>query len=377
MTTHSEDKSLMQHALQLAQYQLGTTAPNPAVGCVIVKEGAIVGVGATAASGRPHAETIALAMAGNKSKGATLYVTLEPCAHTGNTPPCTQAIIDAGITRVVVACTDPDPRVKGSGIAALRAASIEITAGVCETEAWELNEGFFLKILHNRPLITLKMATSLDGKIGNAAGESRWVTGENAREYAHLLRANHDAIATGIGTVLSDDPMLNCRIAGREDNSPIRVVIDSQLRLPIQSHLVQTAKELPVWVITTNDAAAAPQAKALTDLGVGLIPCADDRNHMDLSEALTKLAEKGVTRLLVEAGPQLSTSMLNANLVDVLYWFRAPIIIGEEGRAAISWMPEKPLADLPRFTPIDAISLGGDRCDVYRIRPCLPVSSAI
>jgi len=376
MSDHLQDLPMMQHALQLAARHLGITAPNPCVGCVIVKDGHIIGTGITARSGRPHAETQALAMAGSAAKGATLYVTLEPCAHDGHTAACVQSIINAGIQRVVIACLDPDQRVNGAGIAALRTAGLTVTTGTCAQAAWELNEGFFLKTLENRPLVTLKMATSLDGKIGNAAGESRWITSERAREYAHLLRATHDAIATGIGTVLSDDPMLNCRIEGREQDSPIRIVLDSQLRLPLTSQLIKTAKELPLWVVTTNDSAASTQAAALRENGAEILPCANDRNHMNLRDALATLAQKGVTRLLIEAGPQLSTAMLNAQLVDVLYWFRAPIIIGEEGRTAITWMPEKPLTDLTRFKAIQSISLGDDRCDVYRIRPCLPASSA-
>jgi diaminohydroxyphosphoribosylaminopyrimidine deaminase / 5-amino-6-(5-phosphoribosylamino)uracil reductase len=242
----------MRTALSLARRQLGQAWPNPSVGAVIIKNGDMIGQAATARGGRPHAETIAITQAGDHARGATLYVSLEPCAHQGQTPPCTQAIIDAGITCVVVACRDPNPKVNGEGIAQLKAAGIDVIEDVCHAEATDINRGFFSVITRGRPFISLKIATSQDGKITNAASKSKWITSEAARQHGHLLRSQYDAIATGIGTVLADDPLLTCRLPGMEDKSPVRIVFDSQLRLPPTSKLVQTAAQVPVWVFTNE-----------------------------------------------------------------------------------------------------------------------------
>src|SRR5580700_4659831 len=226
------DLGHMRTALGLARRGLGNTWPNPAVGCVIVKDGRVVGRGWTQKGGRPHAETEALARAGKGAKGATAYVSLEPCSHHGKTPPCAEALIAAGVSRVVAAVEDPDPRVSGRGIARLRAAGIAVEAGLCAAEAAELNAGFFCRVAQGRPLVTLKLAASLDGRIATPTGKSRWITGPAARERAHLLRAAHDAVLIGTGTALADDPQLTCRLPGLEARSPVRIVIDRTLRLP-------------------------------------------------------------------------------------------------------------------------------------------------
>lgn len=238
----------MHVALMHARRNLGQTWPNPSVGAVVVQGGQIVGVGSTGRGGRPHAEPQALAQAGGRAQGATLYVTLEPCSHHGKTTPCADAVIAAAIARVVVACRDPNLKVNGQGIAKLRAAGIEVVEDVCREEAVALNCGFFSVIKKKRPYVALKIATSQDGKITNPG--NRWITNEASRAWGHMLRSRYDAIATGIGTVLADDPLLTCRLPGLEDCSPVRVLFDSQNRLPPDSQLAKTTGEVPVWVMT-------------------------------------------------------------------------------------------------------------------------------
>lgn len=326
----------MRHAIALARKQLGRCAPNPAVGCVIVApSGQIIGVGATHQSGRPHAEAMAIAMAGADARGATAYVTLEPCSHHGQTPPCAQALIDAGIARVFIASQDPNPKVSGSGIAMLRAAGMEVVLGIAEDEAALLHEGFFKSLSVKRPLVSLKIASSLDGKIATASGESQWITSEQARRYGHALRGEHDAIATGIGTVLADDPALTCRLAGREEDSPKRFVFDRNTRLPTNAKLH---------------------------------PCV--ALSQPLAEALEVMAlEHGITRLLVEAGPRLSSAFLQAGLVDWLYWFKAPLLLGAAGRSALGDLADAPLNRMPRMRLERRLQLGADSCECYRISP--------
>jgi diaminohydroxyphosphoribosylaminopyrimidine deaminase/5-amino-6-(5-phosphoribosylamino)uracil reductase len=299
----------MQYALRLAERQLGQVWPNPAVGCVVVQGNHIVGVGNTQSGGRPHAETEALAMAGERARGATLYVTLEPCSHHGHTPPCVDAIITAGIKRVVIACADIDPRVSGRGIAALRQTGIEVITGIEESHAVVLNEGFFRRVSDARPLVTLKIATSLDHKMAYPHGGPRWITGEKARDYGQWLRSRHDAILTGIGTVLADDPLLTCRLPGLEDRSPVRIVLDRQERLPPSSKIYQTKEEVPLWEL--------------------------EAKYRAIPALLTYLAERGITRLMVEAGPTLTTAFLESGLADWFYWFRAPMTIGDDRLAQI------------------------------------------
>ncbi len=360
---NANDTYFMQYALRLASRQLGRTAPNPAVGCVIVSAtGQIVGVGATASGGRPHAETQALHMAGNRARGARMYVSLEPCSHQGKTLPCTTAIIDAEIHEVFVACTDPDPRVSGNGIQALRNGGLTVHTGLCEAQALALNAGFFSRIERQRPQVSLKLATSLDGCIATKSGESQWITGSEARRHGHGLRAQHDAILTGINTALADDPQLTCRISGLEHHSPIRILLDSHLRLPPDSQLAQSAKETPLWVITRD----APADHPLITAGATLIPCPSDDHGQQLPALLSLLAERGITRLLVEAGATLSTAFIEQQLVDTLYWYRAPLLIGDGIRALN--LPSQPLAALSRYAAPTRISLGEDALEVYSLR---------
>jgi diaminohydroxyphosphoribosylaminopyrimidine deaminase/5-amino-6-(5-phosphoribosylamino)uracil reductase len=363
-TDAETDRWHMRAALGLARRGLGQVAPNPAVGCVIVAEGHVVGRGFTQPGGRPHAETEALREAGGRARGATAYVTLEPCSHHGKTPPCADALVAAGIGRAVVAVTDPDPRVSGRGIERLREAGIAVTEGVCEAEAREVNEGFFRKVADGRPMVTLKVATSLDGMIGASGGDSRWITGEEARRFGHLLRARHDAVLTGIGTVLADDPAMNCRIEGLEHRSPVRVVADSTLRTPMDSHLVRTARHIPLWLVTTEQAAQGLGGR-YRDAGAEVIavPGADG---LDMRAVLRLLAERGVTRVLAESGRAVAGSLLRAGLVDRIAWFRAPAVIGGDGLTAVDSLGIVKVAAMPRFTLAGRAQLGQDVLETYR-----------
>ena len=358
----------MRAALGLARRGLGTVWPNPAVGCVLVRPDLgerVVGRGWTQPGGRPHAETEALRRAGPEARGAVAYVTLEPCDHQGKTPPCSQALIDAGVSHVVVAVTDPDPRVSGGGIRRLRDAGIGVTENVCSDEAAELNAGFFLKVTTGRPLVTLKTATTLDGRIATHGGQSQWITGTEARARAHLLRATHDAVMIGSGTALSDDPMLTSRLPGLEHRSPVRVVCDSRMRLPLTGNLVGTAREKPVWLLTIADGEAV-RRRAYEDCGVEVIGvAADSTGSLDLAEALRELGRRGLTRILVEGGGHLAAALLRLGAVDRLAWFRAPCIMGGDGMPAAAAFGVDHLSDAPRFVRRAVGGLGPDILETY------------
>jgi diaminohydroxyphosphoribosylaminopyrimidine deaminase / 5-amino-6-(5-phosphoribosylamino)uracil reductase len=348
-TTDGEDFQFMRAALALARRGLGRVWPNPAVGCVLVQGGTVVGRGWTQPGGRPHAETEALARAGDLAAGATAYVSLEPCDHHGETPPCSQALIDAGISRAVVAVGDPDSRVAGKGLARLEAAKIEVLSGLCEAEAREVNEGFFSRITRGRPLFTLKAATTLDGRIATRTGESQWITGPGARAVGHRMRAEHDAVLVGMGTALADSPRLTCRLPGMEDRSPLRIVADSRLRLPLDSPLVETAGLTPTWVVTAGGC-HAERRKALADKGVTVIEAeADSRGRPSITSLARELAKRGLTRVLVEGGGQLAAELLRADIVDRLAWFHAPCIIGADGIPAAGAFDVTALAEAPSF----------------------------
>jgi diaminohydroxyphosphoribosylaminopyrimidine deaminase/5-amino-6-(5-phosphoribosylamino)uracil reductase len=355
----------MRHALGLAARALGRVAPNPAVGCVIVSpEGVIVGRGWTRAGGRPHAETVALAEAGAAARGATAYVTLEPCAHIGQTPPCANALIAAGVARVVAAIEDPDPRVKGGGFAMLRNAGIDVVVGTLTSEARKLNEGFFKRIAERRPLVTLKFAQSLDGRIATATGESKWITGEEARRFGHLLRARHDAILVGIGTALADDPELTCRVPGLVSASPLRVVLDTSLRLNESSKLAQSAREIPTIVFTTSTDGAALRAA-----GVEIVEVERDaRGRPDIAAVLNALADRGATRLLVEGGASVHATFLNRGFADRLEVFRAPILLGSAGQASVEALAAISLDETPRFRCVGRCKLGADLLESFEAK---------
>jgi diaminohydroxyphosphoribosylaminopyrimidine deaminase/5-amino-6-(5-phosphoribosylamino)uracil reductase len=355
----------MRAALGLASRVLGQVAPNPAVGCVIVRDGRVVGRGHTMQGGRPHAETQALRDAGAAARGATAYVSLEPCSHHGKTPPCAEALVDAGLRRVVVAVTDPDPRVSGRGVERLRAAGIEVSEGICEGEARRLNEGFFRRVEEGRPMVTLKLATSLDGMIGAFGGDSQWITGEAARRCGHLLRGRHDAVLTGVGTVLADDPTLNCRLEGLDNLSPVRVVVDSGLRTPLDSRLVRTARAIPLWFVTT-EAAAKAHGKRYSAAGAEVLTVqANADGAVEMRTALRLLAERGITRVLAESGRAVAGSLLREDLVDRIAWFRAPSLIGGDGLTAMESLGIVKVSEVPRFVARGRVQLGEDVLETY------------
>jgi diaminohydroxyphosphoribosylaminopyrimidine deaminase/5-amino-6-(5-phosphoribosylamino)uracil reductase len=350
----------MSSALSLAKRGLGQTWPNPTVACVIVKDNCVVGRGRTGRGGRPHAEIQALSMAGHQAQGAVAYVTLEPCSHHGHTPPCCDALIQSGLSKVVIAIEDPDPRVSGRGIKALQNHGIEVVTFCLSLQAMEVNAGFFKRIHDQRPLITLKIATSLDGQIATYSGESRWISGSESRHQTHLLRAEHDAIMIGIGTLLADDPELSCRLQGRELDSPMRIIIDSHLRTPLTSKIAQSIKTLPSWIVCLEEV-PSKLCDDYRDHGFEIIQTTKLENgRVNLIEACQKIGGKGVTRLLVEGGSNLSSSLLQHNLIDHLAWFHAPMIIGGDGIPSFSPLFFESLSQIPRYRPITSNLYGHD-----------------
>jgi diaminohydroxyphosphoribosylaminopyrimidine deaminase / 5-amino-6-(5-phosphoribosylamino)uracil reductase len=352
-----DDIAHMRAALALARRGIGNTWPNPAVGCVVVKEGRVVGRAVTAPGGRPHAETRALERAGEAARGATAYVTLEPCCHWGRTPPCTDALIAAGAARVVIGTRDPDARVDGGGIARLQAAGIEVTEGVLDHDARETIAGFALRVRQGRPLVTLKLAATLDGRIATGGGESRWITGPLARRAAHALRGRHDAVMVGVGTVAADNPDLTCRLPGLRPNPLVRIVADSHLRTALTARLIATAAETPTWMLIREDA-HPDRRRAFADAGALLIEVPPAPMGIDLSQALGHLGTAGITHLLVEGGAQIAASLLREGLVDRLAWFHAPAIMGADGWPAVQGFGVDRLQGMPRFrrrssTPLD------------------------
>jgi len=365
----ADDLGAMRTALALARRGLGTVWPNPAVGCVIVEERQVVGRGWTQPGGRPHGETEALRRAGDAARGAAAYVSLEPCCHWGRTPPCVDALITAGVRRVVVALEDPDPRVAGEGLRRLRAAGLDVDVGLCAEEAAEVNAGFLSRLRLGRPLVTLKFATSLDGRIATASGESQWISGPPARERAHALRASHDAIMVGTGTAVADDPQLTCRLPGLDHRSPVRVVIDRHLRIPPAARLIADAHVVPTWVLTLPSADPDRRAAFLASR-VTLIDVDPDRaGQVDLAAALTALGERGITRLLVEGGAGLAAAFFRARLVDRLVWVHAPLAIGGDGIPAIAGLDLAALADAPAFERLSTETIGDDVLTTFRVRP--------
>lgn len=358
------DARWMALALSLGARGLGQTWPNPAVGCVLVRDGRAVGRGWTAPGGRPHAEVLALAQAGSAARGACAYVSLEPCNHTGQTGPCAQALIDAGVARVVVACEDPDARVAGGGIARLRAAGVEVVTGVCAAEAEAVHRGFFMRVRAGRPMVTLKVATSLDGRIAAATGESQWITGPSARRRVHGMRARHDAVLVGAGTARADDPSLTVRGFG-DVSQPVRVVISARLDVAVRSVLGRTAGDVPVWMIHGEGAPAAAKS-AWQAAGARLIEVADVGGQLDVLAALKALGEAGLTRVFCEGGGALSASLLAADVVDDLAVFSGGLALGAEGVPAIGAMGVTELAQAPRFALTGVEQIGPDALSLWQ-----------
>ena len=358
------DIEFMTEALRLAETGLGRTAPNPSVGCLIVKDGQIIASARTADGGRPHAETQALTKAGAAVKGATVYVTLEPCSHHGRTLPCTDELIAAQVRKVVIACIDPDRRVAGKGVEALKNAGIETVLGVCEAEAVMLNEGFFRRVQNFRPMITLKVASSLDSKIATLTGTSKWITGEESRARVHEERSRHDAILTGINTVLSDDPLLTTRIDGIEHHSR-RVILDTHLRMPANAGMIGTLGQGAITILT-GPAHDTERRKMLEDKGVKVMPLDLSTNgKVSVPFAMEYLANEGITRLMVEGGQAITSAFVKMKLWDWMLLFRAPIIIGREGMDAFGEI-EQSLDKAPRLQLVGHELYGNDALEIYR-----------
>ncbi|RXF74836.1 bifunctional diaminohydroxyphosphoribosylaminopyrimidine deaminase/5-amino-6-(5-phosphoribosylamino)uracil reductase RibD [Hansschlegelia zhihuaiae] len=356
----------MKVALSLARRGLGRTAPNPSVGAVVVaRDGTIVGRGWTQPGGRPHAEPIALAAAGAAARGATLYVTLEPCSHYGRTPPCVDAIVAAGVARVVAATGDPDPRVDGRGFARLRAAGIDVEAGVMREEATRLIAGHAARVALGRPFVTLKLAVSADGKVALPGGRPVAITCEASRARVHLMRAESDAILVGVGTVLADDPELTCRLPGMADRSPTRIVLDGGLRTPPASRLVIGAAGTPTWIVASADAPVEAE-RALRAAGAEVMRVERGPDgRLDLMAALGLLVDRGVARLMVEGGPTVASALLSPGLVDEAVILRGPAAIGAGAPAALA---SHALADLTAtlgFAEVSRFRVGDDEWTVY------------
>src|SRR6267378_1368470 len=360
------DQRFMQLALTLGRRGQGRTWPNPAVGAVVVKDGVIVGRGWTQPGGRPHAEPEALRRAGEAARGATLYVTLEPCSHVGKSPPCADAIIAAGIARVASAIEDPNPEVAGQGHARLRAAGISVEIGLGALEAAHDHAGHFRRVRDQRPHVILKLAVSSDDKIGAAGRKPVAISGEAAKARVHLLRAQCDAILVGIGTVLADDPLLTCRLPGMEARSPVRVVLDRSLRVPGSSRLVHSARETPLWVMTSSLAEAAAAMK-LGAAGAQVIRVATATTPpgLDLPAVLHALADKGITRLLVEGGARVASSFVALGLVDEVWLLRGPDAVGADGVAALDALPLSAITRSPTFKQRASETLQHDTLTIY------------
>ena len=342
----------MARALELAAHGMYTTDPNPRVGCVIVRDGETVGEGWHERAGESHAEVIALNAAGARARGATAYVTLEPCCHHGRTPPCTRALLKAGVTRLLAAMVDPNPSVAGKGLSELESAGMMVTHGLMRAEAEALNPGFIKRMRQQRPYVRLKTAMSLDGRVALANGASRWITGEAARNDAHGLRARSSAIVTGVGTVLADDPHLTARPGGAAaGRQPVRVVLDRRLRTPPDAKLFRSPGA--VWIFT---AAAARARSALEQAGarVDVLP------EFDLQDVLAELAAREINEAMVEAGPTLSGAFLEAGLVDELVIYAAPKLLGHAARGAFSLPQFTALQQCPELDVVDVRAVGRD-----------------
>ncbi len=359
------DRRFMQLALTLGRRGLGRTWPNPAVGAVVVKDGVVVGRGWTQPGGRPHAEPEALRRAGEAARGATLYVTLEPCSHVGKSPPCADAVIAAGIARVVAAIEDPNPLVAGQGHAKLRAAGIAVDVGLGADEAARDHAGHFRRVRDKRPHVILKLAVSTDDKIAAVGHKPVAITGEAAKTRVHLLRAQCDAILVGIGTVLADDPLLTCRLPGMAARSPVRLVLDRALRVPGNSRLVHSARQTPLWLMA-SELAEAPAATKLTAAGAQVIrlpPTAAQR--LDLPAVLHALSERGITRLMVEGGSRVASSFVATGLVDEIWLLRGGDAIGADGIAALHALPLTAITQSPYFCVRASETLDKDVLTVY------------
>jgi diaminohydroxyphosphoribosylaminopyrimidine deaminase/5-amino-6-(5-phosphoribosylamino)uracil reductase len=349
----------MRRALSQARRGLGRTFPNPSVGAVVFRPSGAIAAGRTKPPPGPHAEVVALDAArrasGRSLRGAAMAVTLEPCCFTGRTGPCTEAILEAGIAKVFVGCRDPHPKVAGRGIAKLRRAGVEVVAGVLEEECRELHRGFLSVCERGRPFVSLKLATSLDGRIATASGESRWISGPAARRFVHDLRARVDGLMVGSGTALADDPALTARRGNRVVQRPARVLVDSRLRVPVGARLY--GGDAPTFVLTRRGARGGATREAS---GATLLPVRVRDGGLDLRRGLSALASAGLTSVLVEGGGKLAAALLRAGLVDELHWIQAPLLLGGDGRPALGELGIRKLADAIRLEGAKGRALGDD-----------------
>ncbi len=356
----------MSIALSIGRRGLGRTWPNPSVGCVIVSGEQIIGRGVTGDGGRPHAEIIALAQAGEKAKGSTAYITLEPCGHTGKTPPCTDALIRSGVKRVVAAVYDKDPRVNGKGIKVLKSAGIEVVTGIMADEASYDHSGFFLNTSQKRPFLTLKMAKSLDGRNATENGKSKWITDRPARRLVHSMRSKHDAVMVGSGTARLDDPTLNVRNLGIEHKT-VRIILASKLNLSNNSILAQTAKQIPLWLCHSQDASVS-QIEKWQNIGAKLILCKSKNGFLDLKHVMTRLASLGLTRVFCEGGGTLAASLIKSDLVDELVAFEAGLLIGSDGQPCLGNLGNEDLTDVQRWVLKTMEKIGPDILHKWSLR---------
>jgi len=354
-----EDQRWMRAALLQARYALGRTAPNPPVGCVLVKDGVLIGNGHTQDGGRPHAETEAIADAGSAARGATAFVTLEPCAHRGQTPPCAEALVDAGVARVVIACGDPDKRVVGQGVSILTKAGIAVTEGVLKDQAASILSGYFTLRNHHRPRVTVKIASSLDGRIALHDGRSQWITGERTRHFVHLLRSQHDAVMTAMGTVRADNPSLTCRLPGYQGRQPLRVVAASDYDLDPQSHLATSHDQGDVVIYVASDDRQSPHPVDVVKVS------ADHEGRPDLHAILADLGARGIQSVMVEAGGRFVASLLKAGLVDELVWTRSSGLIGGDGLASLASLGLENLSDGRMFKRLKTQFIGDDVIEIF------------
>lgn len=359
------DRRFMAAAIELGRRNLGRAWPNPSVGAIVVRDGPdgprVVGRGTTAQGGRPHAEALALRAAGAEARGATVYVTLEPCAHHGRTPPCSEALVAAGVARVVTAVEDPDPRVAGRGHAHLTAHGIAVASGVLGREGARLHAGHISRIRRSRPHLTLKLAVSADGCIGRQGAGQVAISCDLSRAYAHGLRLQNDAILVGIGTVLADDPELTCRLPGCEGRSPIRVIIDAQARTPVTAKIVATAERVPTWIFV-GPGAAADKVRALGDRGVSVLVA--ERNaagRLDLADVLFQLGRAGITTVMTEGGSTIARCLVEEDLVDEAQVVLSPLTVGDGGVPALAGLPLSRLLDHPDFETLENRRLDVDR----------------
>ena len=362
----ARDERFMRLALALGERHLGLTWPNPSVGALVVRQDAegplVVAQGVTERGGRPHAERLALEAAGVGSRGATLYISLEPCSHHGRTPPCVDAIAGAGVARVVTALEDPDPRVRGRGHRFLQDRGIEVSTGVLAEEARRVHRGHMLRATKGRPSVLLKLAQTADGFAARLSGPRLYITGERSNCRTHLMRAHADAIMVGVGTVLADDPQLTVRLPGLEERSPVRVILDSRLRTPPTAHVVRSSREVPTWIVAAEDAPFEPE-KTLTAAGAEVMRVGVRAGHVDIPEALRLLATRGITRVFSEGGPSLGEALVDHDLVDEFALAISNAPLGEPGAPAVGPKLRAALTDGFRLAAVE--QLGPDRLELF------------